>query len=164
LAELEQLDPEGVKKARSLMAFGFLARARSAAATTGAQRPEGTAESDATSTEATTQSEPPDEPPAGFQASAAERATENEDASQIPQPPGYVEVPGEEADEALDTSEEPLEDASEEAEEVVVETVSSVESPPELKTFSRPLVIAVPLAAAAVLMSIYWLILRWGAM
>jgi hypothetical protein len=164
LAELEQLDPEGVKKARSLMAFGFLARARSAAATTGAQRPEGTAESDATSSEATKQSEPADEPPAGFQASAAERATENEDASQIPQPPGYVEVPGEEADEALDTSEEPLEDASEEAEEVVVETVSSVESPPELKTFSRPLVIAVPLAAAAVLMSIYWLILRWGAM
>ncbi len=39
LADLEQLDPEGVKKARSLMAFGFLARARGTELATGAQRP-----------------------------------------------------------------------------------------------------------------------------
>ena len=40
LAELEKLDPEGVKQAQSLMAFGFLARARDAKpVATGATRP-----------------------------------------------------------------------------------------------------------------------------
>ena len=66
LADLEKLDPEGVKKARSLMAFGFLARARSTAPAAGAQRPTSPVVADAT-----TQPALADE---GFQASAADRA------------------------------------------------------------------------------------------
>jgi hypothetical protein len=150
LAELEHLDPEGVKKARSLMAFGFLARARSTAPAAGAQRPESTPGADAATDASNSAME-------GFQASAADRATEADDASDIPQPPGYVEVPP--TDESLD--EEPTEEATEEADETVA---APVEAPPEPATYSRPLVIGVPLAAAFVFMTIYWLILRWGAM
>ena len=100
LAELEHLDPEGVKKARSLMAFGFLARARSTAPATGAQRPESTPGADAATDASNSAME-------GFQASAADRATEADDASDIPQPPGYVEVPP--TDESVD--DEPTEEA-----------------------------------------------------
>jgi hypothetical protein len=42
------------------------------------------------------------------------------------------------------------------------EQVAAAEKTPA-PTFSRMLVIGVPLAAALLLMVIYWLILRWGA-
>lgn len=160
LAELEQLDPEGVKKARSLMAFGFLARARSAEPTlTGAQRPEDTK----TTKDATDDSNQSTAAAEGFLASAADRATEDEDASGIPTPPGYVEVLPSDDDEVVVEDEEveadePLDEAADAA------AVTAADPPPEPVAYSRALVIAVPLAAACGLMAIYWLILRWGAM
>ncbi len=72
LADLERLDPEGVKRAQSLMAFGFLARARDARPiATGAQRP--------AATETATANE-------GFAAGAADAAAENADSGSIPNP------------------------------------------------------------------------------
>ncbi len=53
LAELEELDPEGVKQARSLMAFGALARARATSAdAAGASRPAAAAATATTTTPA----------------------------------------------------------------------------------------------------------------
>lgn len=152
LAELETLDPEGVKKARSLMAFGFLARARSAQPTlSGAQRPadkSGKDPSDDSNQSAASEA---------FLASAADRAAEGDDASGIPAPPGYVEVPP--------TDDDEIEVEDSETEQPIDEVADgSVTAEPEPATYSRSLVIAVPLVAAFCLMAIYWLILRWGAM
>ncbi|MEX2091555.1 MAG: hypothetical protein WD971_02705 [Pirellulales bacterium] len=149
LAELEKLDPEGVKKAQSLMAFGFLARARSTAPATGATRPD-----TKTGSDATTQA---DVATTGFEASAADRAGEAADASDIPEPEGFGETP----DETELSDDEPTESATDEAEEAVA---SEVEAPPEPTAYSRPIVIGIPLASALVLMTVYWMILRWGAM
>ena len=145
LAELETLDPEGVKKAQSLMAFGFLARARSTAPATGATRPEAKSVPDATqqSNVATT----------GFEASAADLASAEDDAGDIPEPAGYGEMPDE--TESVDDG------TSDETDETAV---AEVETPLAPAAYSRPLVIGVPLAAALALMTVYWLILRWGAM
>ena len=143
LADLEKLDPEGVKKAQSLMAFGFLARARSTAPVAGAQRPTSPVVADAT-----IQSTLADE---GFQASAADRATENADASDIPGPPGYGTTPV-----AAPAADNEASDRS--------EATSTADTEPPLPTYSRMLVIGLPLAAAVLLVTIYWLILRWGAM
>ncbi len=93
----------------------------------------------------------------GFLASAADRAAENDDASGIPTPPGYVEVPPSEDDEA-DVEQIDVEEFES------AEPIDEVTDAPQPATYSRPLVIAVPLAAACGLMAIYWLILRWGAM
>jgi hypothetical protein len=153
LADLEQLDPEGVKRARSLMAFGFLARARNSDNGTAATRP-----ADDTSTTAT----------AGFSAGAAEAAEEDADPSGIPDPAEFGDSGG-------DT--EPLTDhqtadeapANERAAESVEPAVASQPATDEAlppatpKEYSRPLVIGLPIAAALALMVVYWLILRWGA-
>jgi hypothetical protein len=149
LEDLEELDPEGVKKARSLMAFGFLARARSTAPTTGATRPEPKTATDAASqtVAATT----------GFEASAADRATEAADASDIPEPEGF----GETLDETESIDEEADNESTNEAED---NAAAEVETPPAPTVYSRPVLIGIPLASALVLMTVYWLILRWGAM
>src|SRR4051812_1530446 len=82
MAELEKLDPETVKTARSLMAFGALGRARGMA----------TAANSGTSPEAgakppgTTASAVVNDPKQGFAASAID---DKVDAKQIPDPAGY---------------------------------------------------------------------------
>jgi hypothetical protein len=144
LADLEAFDPEGVKRAKSLMAFGFLARARKTDPATGATRPDANAAVAAV----------------GFEASAADAATENADASAIPDPASFndpqpVEPP------AVADEPPPLEKV--EAEDAKDEVAAAVEPPPVPETYSRPIVIGVPLASALVLMVLYWLILRWGA-
>jgi hypothetical protein len=150
---LEKLDPEGVKKARSLMAFGFLARARSGDNTSaGAQRPETNA---VASTDAST---PPDVARTGFEASAADLVENESEASDIPAPDGYgdssgvVEPDDGEQDEEVDA-----------AAVVVAEPEDAADGATASAGYSRSLVIGVPLGAALVLMAIYWLILRWGA-
>jgi len=149
LAELEKLDPEGVKKAQSLMAFGFLARARSTAPATGATRPDSKSDSGATTqTDAAT---------TGFEASAADLASEAADASDIPEPEGFGETP----DEAELFDDEPTERATDDTEAPVA---ADIETPPAPTAYSRPIVIGIPLASALVLMAVYWMILRWGAM
>jgi hypothetical protein len=145
LADLEKLDPEGVKKARSLMAFGFLARARSTPPAASAPLP-----ASPVSTDASTRS---DVSMAGFQASAADRAAENADASNIPEPPGYGAAPAK--DDSADADASPA---------VSNAVAADAASSPEPVTFRPALVVGLPLAAALALAILYWLILRWGAM
>ncbi len=154
LAELTILDPEGVKRAQSLMAFGFLARARGTDPATGAQRSTTTNGKQVVAIESDT---------TAFAASAADRAEEEADPSDLPDPAAYG---------AADANAATLENADENVDgenaQPISATADSVagdfEPSPAPAEYSRSLVIGVPLAAALLLMSIYWLILRWGAM
>jgi hypothetical protein len=81
LADLEKLDPEVVKRARSMMAFGFLARARTVDEAPGAARPETTAAvetSEENQTAAAAQ---------GFSATAADAAAEKDASAETPPDP-----------------------------------------------------------------------------
>ncbi|MEX0641915.1 MAG: hypothetical protein WD468_04400 [Pirellulales bacterium] len=155
LEELEKLDPEGVKQARSLAAFGALARARaSAPANTGTT--DGTAGTASDTNETVAQSGATDATQ-GFAASAADLAAEAESQpGEIPDPAEFdgqaAKEEGSEkppaADQTVDQGKSPAADSAE---------------PQVLPVLDRPLVIGVPLAAAAVLMGVYWVILRFGA-
>jgi hypothetical protein len=156
LAELTELDPEGVKRAQSLMAFGFLARARGTEPATGAKRPEDVEKTSAT-TEPTGRGE--------FAATAQELAdAEAAEPDDFADPATFADSPTNRPDEMsegeLSEGEEEFEDADESEAEVAENTVESV---PPAAFYSRPVVIGVPLVAAAVLAVVYWLILRWGA-
>jgi hypothetical protein len=143
LADLEAFDPEGVKRAKSMMAFGFLARARKTEPATGGTRPDANAAVAAV----------------GFEASSAEAATENDDASAIPDPTSFDDAKSIDqatvADEPAPNDESESDDPKDEA--------AAVEPPPIPDVYARPIVIGAPLASALVLMALYWLILRWGA-
>lgn len=114
LVRIEPLDPEAVKRARSLRAFGFLAQARSrpAVSATGTLTPDGTY---ATKAESAPASEPP--------ADATNTQTESA--------PEAKETPPSEA--------------------IAV-------APP-----SRAVLIGAPVAAAALCVGLFWLILRGGS-
>jgi len=155
LADLERLDPEGVKRAQSLMAFGFLARARDTKAAPGATRP--------AATEKTTPA------PEGFAAGAADEAEEDADPSDIPDPADYGQPTDETPSPANEVAAQSVEKQSVEkqaVEQQAVEPAIVHEVEPLLTpvVYSRPVMIGVPLASALVLLTIYWLILRWGAM
>jgi hypothetical protein len=177
LAELTALDPQGVKRAQSLMAFGFLARARGTTTGAGAQRPESAANDDPD--DKATESDTVDAARGEFAATAEELAdAEAAEPEDFEDPSGYAESNTLRPDELAD------EDANGDAEEVEVEesnadaadepktvdesaaelpAATPVESLPPVATISRPVVIAVPIVAAAVLAVVFWLILRWGA-
>lgn len=148
LVELEKLDPEGVKQARSLAAFGALARARSSdsSSASGAGARAGTGAADATQ---------------GFGASAADVAAEAESKpGEIPDP---TEFDNKEATASTDevhngqAAETPKPETGKAA-------IAAPETPTELYvTANPPMVIGVPLVAAAALMGLYWIILRFGA-
>ncbi len=161
LAELEKLDPETVKTARSLIAFGALGRARGAAsaATGGESRPEG----DKTTAVVNDAKQ-------GFAASAND---DKVDASKIPDPAGYEanDAPAETkpASEAQAATKDAP--AATIANPKVDQTAAPAASP---ATATAPtaastghlnpiLLFGVPLGAAALLLGIYWLILRAGA-
>jgi len=171
LKELEDLDPEGVKQARSLMAFGALARARAANADpAAASRPA------ASTTAATT---PTDD---GNEAASVT-------ASEFPDPANYEEGdesknsrPAETGSER-DVASAAAEKSSGAADVTDSKDVASSEDAPAAKAaspasaapsssptvtsdaeFNRLLVIGVPLAGAVLLMGVYWLILRAGAL
>jgi hypothetical protein len=150
LADLETLDPEGVKRAQSLMAFGFLARARDAKpAASGAQRPSATEMSVAANE--------------GFAAGAADEADEDADPTDIPNPAEFGQTSEETAAPANEAAADAVEEPA--AEAVSKQPIGpEVESPPTPMAYSRPVVIGVPLASLLVLTTVYWLILRWGAM
>lgn len=146
LAELEKLDPETVKTARSLMAFGALNRARGAA--TAAANPPAEKTSAAVN-----------DAKQGFAASAID---DKVDAKQIPDPAGYgsAESPAQNAgnnaaDANVIANSPPLK-----ADTQVAAPVSA----PAVSARLNPLLVAgVPLGAAVLLMGVYWLILRAGA-
>jgi hypothetical protein len=176
IAELEELDPEGVKQARSLMAFGALARARAASASAAAARP----------AESTTAAAA-----APGETTAANDATENEaaetastDASEFADPANYVKEDetkpengsveadgeGQIATVAAETTSSPNENSgsseSAAAKPAAPATAAQagVAQPPADAEFNRLLVVGVPLAGAVLLMGVYWLILRAGAL
>jgi hypothetical protein len=162
LGELEQLDPEGVKLAQRLAAFGVLGRARATDATAGAARPEAAEADDASATTA--------EDTRAFAASTAEiQEAEQSDPADFPDPAGF------------ESEEQPAEAVNDDA---IAESISTpapaqltVHKPPAAQASLSPatasdvaqtelnelFVIGVPLAAGLLLMFLYWLILRAGA-
>jgi hypothetical protein len=149
LEELEALDPEAVKRARSLMAFGYLARARASSGSAGATRP---ATGDASDGDREQNSANVDLAAAGFAATAEDlAAAENVDADDFPDPAAFA-----------DASATPTAAAADAPNAAQPTAKANVASPPDVAAYSRPLVIGVPLAAAALLVAVYWLILRIG--
>jgi hypothetical protein len=170
LTELEQLDPEGVKQARSLMAFGALGRAR-------ASTPAAAVDTTKPVTEAADSSTIPADATVGLAASPAEiQEAESANPADFADPEGFTQ--NEPADDetgadanAIDAVESNA-DASRTPESVSAPKAPATETPQqsaallpstsaaELNSF---LAIGVPLVAAALLMGIYWIILRIGA-
>jgi hypothetical protein len=170
LTELEELDPEGVKQARSLMAFGALARARAASSNAAAA----TRPADSTTAAATT---------------PANDATETgpDAPGEFPDPANYVKDGQAKPDNisAQANGKGPIarvaaETTSESDNIATLKYVAGAEaaspgadtpeagspeaaSPADVR-FNRALAIGVPLAAALLLMGVYWLILRAGAL
>lgn len=184
LEELERLDPEGVKQARSFMAFGALGRARAASGAAEATSVEKNVAEAAAAVPgeipAAEAASPAADAAQGFAASAAD--AEGTDPSDIPDPANYVE--GEPA--AADLADEPPAAEEPAAAEVTVATSaeqrptegSAAQSPAAEAAAPQPvaaaeatapaqnrlLVIGLPLASAVALMGVFWLILRTGAM
>jgi hypothetical protein len=148
LAELETLDPETVKQARSLMAFGALGRARGAAVTPAANATKpGAAAADAMESQA-------------FAASAADNQTNSAD---IPEPATFGG--GGASDAASGTA---TNGKSPAAKSSAVSVAKFPVATPAVEAAApkplNPLLVAgVPLGAAVLLMGVYWLILRAGA-
>jgi hypothetical protein len=169
LEELEELDPEGVKQARSLMAFGALARARAASAdAAAAARPAAATTAAASTTAAATT--PADD---GSEVGSVT-------VSEFPDPANYVE-----GDESKDNAVGPADSERETAAVAAEKSSSAADAPGSTDVASskdvpaanaaspnatadpevnRLLVIGVPLAGAVLLMGVYWLILRAGAL
>jgi hypothetical protein len=160
LAELEKLDPETVKTAKSLMAFGALGRARGAATSTTAS---GVVTDNKAEPDDRGAKQPAADATQGFAASPEDEKT---DASQIPDPAAFGQS-GQGSDNvgkrsaakpgAVDTAK-----ANDKAS--AVSQPSAATSLPTKSTHANPLLVAgLPLLAAALLMGIYWSILRSGA-
>jgi hypothetical protein len=153
MAELEKLDPETVKTARSLMAFGALGRARGMATAVAKPPLDQARDKQAEKTSATV-----NDPKQGFAASAID---DKVDAKQIPDPAGYGaadanETTGKAA--ANVTVNRPVAEAGSHG------GVAPLVSAPVVTAHLNPFLVAgVPLAAAVLLMGVYWLILRAGA-
>lgn len=146
LEQLERLDPETVKQARSLMAFGALARAKPAvpAVESGA--------------ETTTES------PVDTQAFTASDADNQTDPADIPDPAAYeiatdsdVTVNKGDATKSAKADRKAAKPVARDVFAPVAESATFTSAPQPL------LIVGVPLLAAAVLMGVYWLILRVGA-
>jgi hypothetical protein len=153
LAELEKLDPETVKTARSLMAFGALGRARGVA----------TAAANANGTGAKPQAAVTTDPKQGFAASAKD---DKVDAKSIPDPATYgTGEAATDAKAAVATTNDKASATTVTANRPAANGSAAV-SPgaPVVAAHVNPLLAAgVPLGAAVLLMGVYWLILRAGA-
>jgi hypothetical protein len=177
LTELEQLDPEGVRQARSLMAFGALSRAR---ADSGGASTSNEAAS-AAATESPTTSNATDSP-SEFTASTEEiQAAQQTRPSDFPNPADYAEPAspnvsvdnpaaepeGQASKTATSAATLPTgpaaEAASPSADAAGAEAPSTGIAEPAGPELSRLLLVGVPLGAAVLLMGIYWMILRVGA-
>lgn len=149
LAAIEPLDPKAVERARSLREFGFLAgaRARPAADTT------------------TAAPQPADEDPAGDIAVdppeelAEELAMEEEATEAPPEAPAATETA---AAEPVDTTVAPEKPASTTATEPPAASPALVVKVAPAEPPSRILLVGAPLAAAALMVGLFWLILRSG--
>jgi hypothetical protein len=181
ITELEELDPEGVKQARSLMAFGALARARAASASAAAARPAESTAPAATTTAADDAAENAVTETASTEPNEfADPANYVKDAEPKPEN-GSVEADRERpiATVAAETTSSTNENSGSGENSATMAAATNAASataaaaqaaspadaaPPADAEFNRALVIGVPLAAAALLMGVYWLILRAGAL
>ncbi len=144
LEELERLDPDTVKQARSLMAFGALGRARAGGNSAGAATAGGGKVA-----------------AADTQAFAASAADEKADTADMPDPADF-----EERADGLDASASVKERGANQQLTASRSAAPAAEaaSPASPQVEVRPaLVVGVPLLAAALLMGLYWFILRAGA-
>jgi hypothetical protein len=160
LEELEKLDPETVKTARSLMAFGALGRARAATPSTGDTGSDVASSTDDAKSATADASQ-------GFAASPEDEKT---DTSQIPDPAAFgAEAAGAKKDtsEGSPAARAGAQSAPKRTTAAKVAVNGATASPAVMPTdapAAHPVLLAgVPLAAAAVLMGVYLLILRMGA-
>jgi hypothetical protein len=166
LKELETLDPETVKTARSLMAFGALGRARGMA--TAAANAVG-AKTQVTDV-AVVAAKSGTDAKQGFAASAADDKT---DSKSIPDPASFEEKDSQVKPAKSSATAETLATTATDgaptakAASPVVTTITvaprAVAAPALIGKVSPVVVVGVPLLAAAFLMGVYWMILRAGA-
>ncbi len=174
IAELEKLDPETVKTARSLMAFGALGRARGVASAASATAAAVAKDGGAAAQQPTATAKPVADASQGFAASAADQKT---DASQIPDPATFAAKTDTGKQTAVNTAGEAnnlavaardVKPVLEKKEVVATDGALPKTPTPIAATVESPkmhtiLMVGVPLAAVVLLMGIYWLILRAGA-
>jgi hypothetical protein len=174
LVELEQLDPEGVKQARSLMAFGALSRARASGSATKSGAAVDTGEVDTKIEDAASE----------FAATAAEiQSGEDAEPGDFADPANYadkspapsVDSTGAKPDDSADVPQSPVQEttsppspaatsATQAASPTAIDAgAASAEAAIADPEPSGVLIVGVPLAAAVLLMGIYWVILRTGA-
>jgi hypothetical protein len=150
LAELEALDPETVKGARTSAAFGFLARAAASTTPASTDATAG-ATADSGDSESTAQADPP---VPGVPVDAAADAAE---------PDGEVASEAEPAQPA-ETTIEPKPDGETEAVAAAAPAVPAAPSPPLAAPAptppSRIKMIGIPLVAAGVLLAVFAVLLR----
>jgi hypothetical protein len=165
LAELEQLDPEGVKQARSLMAFGAMSRARASSSAATSASDVTTATADAASEFAATAAEiqsgeeatPGDfADPANYTDKTPTAATGPADAKPD-QSRGAAQPPVQETTTPVSPTAAKAEPTAAAA------TQSTAALAPSESEANGALIVGIPLVAAALLMGIYWVILRTGA-
>lgn len=163
LAELEAVDPEAVKRARGQMAFGFLGRARTVQPAAEAQRPEAkSVDNDKSAAEKMTDDQ-------GFTASAADAAgADRANASNIPPDPAKFDrqVAAKAVSETTAANENvaAVDTASEQASNVLAAASSGAPTAEAASpTVNTVLVVGLPLAAVALLVGVFWMILRGGA-
>jgi hypothetical protein len=193
MSDLEKIDADVVKRARSMMAFGFLARARTVDPAPGAARPEedtltdaastqgfGASAADAAAENAADSAAPPD--PAQFNREQAAR-TENAAGDQnsdvriftvpVGQPESSRETPAPDAAtpatavSASRTAEGNIEGSPAEA-PLIADAKEIAQAPVPTALEDSPaantlVVVGLPLAAVVLLVGVYWLILRSGA-
>lgn len=154
MAELEKLDPETVKTARSLMAFGALGRARGAASAASA-----TAAKDKKDAATADSAVSPADATQGFAASPEDEKT---DTRKIPDPATFGQKgKGEAAGGNVEKGADVKAPAS-----AKVNAAPAPAAAPSAgaSSHANPILVAgLPLAAAVLLMGVYWLILRAGA-
>jgi hypothetical protein len=147
LVELAEIDPESVKRAKSLMAFGFLSRAR----------PDGDAEN------YTRDGSPFDEAQTD-ETQTVETATTASDAADIPDP-ANPEFTGDDGAANLafnDSGTNPTDEPATPATNTAPPIALPADDVAQLAPPHTSLIVGVPLLAAAVLMGVFWVVLRSG--
>jgi hypothetical protein len=171
LVELEGIDPEGVKRARATMAFGFLGRARTVEPAKTATEP-GATEATATKSDAETAKDQPAAPATGgdgFTASAADAAAA-ESTNPADRPPNPVEF-----DRQMTAKEGAgVRPANEQVAAAKADGAAEAAAAPPLAAtpaagvttpafpLQTVLVIGLPVGAVVLLVCVFWLILRGG--
>lgn len=173
LAKIEELEPETVKRARSLMSFGFLGFARPGSRPAD-QAPPLNSPRDSEDTEELDTPEP-----VGQVAETADAAESTVDTIEEPADTQVAEAEVEADDDAAELADsEPADTEPAEAEAVVVEESEAAPAETavtevaetgaaeteELAEDPNPaLVMGIPLVAAAVMIGVVWLVLRGGS-